>query len=295
MIGIKLQGRLGNQLFQFAFAYATAKKLNTSCFFDQTDQKLIIQNYFELPFNLSILLDAGIFSITGYHNLFSYRLKNFHYQLVNKYFLFNKVKFEVDEQFDDVAAAIKNRTFFEGYFQSERYFAGYEAAIRKHFVVKADLKKSYHQMYDAIFAKKTIVTVHIRKDDYKSLGHLNLGSNDLSLPISYYKNIIASISPANTLFVFISDDVEFVKNEFHYLPNKLISEDDMINDFQHLLNADICVIANSTFSWWGAWLNQKPDKKVYAPKYFLGHQIRKTWPSEIYPNGWELVDVKENE
>ncbi|GAA3975392.1 alpha-1,2-fucosyltransferase [Mucilaginibacter dorajii] len=294
MIGVKLQGRLGNQLFQFAFGYATAKKLNTSCFFDQADQKQVIQNYFELPYNRSFFLDDRIFGISGYRNFFSYRLRNFYYRLIHKYFIFNKVEFKVEEQFDQVAALNKDKTLFEGYFQSERYFTGYEDAIRKHFNVKADFRKRYHQKYDTLFANKTIVTVHIRQDDYKNLGHLNLGSDDLSLPISYYKNIIARISSTNTLFVFISDDVDLVKKEFDYLPYKLISEDDMINDFQHLLNADICVIANSTFSWWGAWLNQKPEKKIYAPKYFLGHHIQKTWPPEIYPDGWQLLDVNNN-
>jgi hypothetical protein len=62
-------------------------------------------------------------------------------------------------------------------------------------------------------------------------------------------------------------------------------------DFQHLLNADVCIISNSTFSWWGAWLNNKPTKVIYAPKYFMGWRIKKEIPDHIYPIDWTLIDV----
>jgi hypothetical protein len=65
-------------------------------------------------------------------------------------------------------------------------------------------------------------------------------------------------------------------------------------DFQHLLNAHECIISNSTFSWWGAWLNTRPDKKIYAPEYFLGWRIKKEYPQNIYPHDWVKVSFNES-
>ena len=293
MIGIKLQGRLGNQLFQFAFIYATAKKLKTSFYIDQTNQKLIIQNYFDIPTNFSLFFEKNIFSIPGYNNLFSCYLKKWFYLFLQKYKAYNKVSFTADSNENKVFSSIENKTLFEGYFLSESYFNDYSAAIRKLFNVKQHLKAQYQNKYARLFMGKKIITVHIRKDDYLNLGHLNLGGDDLSLPITYYHSILSSLQSEDALFVFISDDIMFVKNEFSYLKNKLISNDEMIHDFQHLLNADICIIANSTFGWWGAWLNNKPSKKIYAPEHFMGHIIDKPWPEGIYPPEWVLVNVND--
>ena len=93
------------------------------------------------------------------------------------------------------------------------------------------------------------------------------------------------------MFVFVSDNTEYIKHEFAYLNNKYISNDSEINDFQHLIYADVCIIANSSFSWWGAWLNNRKNKKIYAPEHYLGYLIGKTLPENIYPAEWEIVNV----
>jgi hypothetical protein len=57
------------------------------------------------------------------------------------------------------------------------------------------------------------------------------------------------------------------------------------------MHADICILSNSTFSWWGAWLNDKKDKIVHAPRYFLGWKTQKEFPENIYPSTWNLISV----
>ncbi len=291
MIGVKLQGRLGNQLFQYAFAYSAAQKLNTSFYLDQTKQKLVIQHYFNIPFNFSLFTENTVSGSSIYSANLSYRLKNFFYTLLKKYRTPHHAVFPADVCESDVFESIKNYTLFEGFFLSEAYFKDYASSLRRFFSVKPCFVNGYQVKYAHRFKGKKVVTVHIRKNDYLNLGHLNLGSEDLSIPLSYYHRLIAQLQSDNVLFVFISDDTAIIKEEFGYLDNKYISEDELINDFQHLLNADICVIANSTFSWWGAWLNNKPQKKIYAPMYFMGHVIKKTWPAGIYPPQWQLVDA----
>jgi hypothetical protein len=291
MIGIKLQGRLGNQLFQYAFAFATSKQLNTSFYIDQANQEFIIPLYFNVPTNFSLFLERYLFSIRGYHNLFSYRFKRTWYKLLSKVFLSGTMTFEPDKSFEEISIVIKNNILFQGYFQSEKYFKSYSDSVRQLFSIKSQFVNDYHQKYSNLFSDKKIITVHIRKDDYLNLGHLQLGGSDLSLPFSYYHKIIGKLNTADSLFVLITDDQEKIKSEFNYLDNVYFSEDHFINDLQHLINADICIIANSTFSWWGAWLNTKPDHKVFAPEYFMGHLVKKMWPPDIYPAHWNLVNA----
>ena len=90
----------------------------------------------------------------------------------------------------------------------------------------------------------------------------------------------------------MADDISGIESEFSYLPNKYISQADEITDFQHILNADVCIIANSTFSWWAAYLNKNPNKMVIAPKYFLGWRIKQQVPTEIYPCNWKLIEFE---
>ncbi|WP_439697076.1 alpha-1,2-fucosyltransferase [Mucilaginibacter sp. AW1-7] len=291
MIGIKIQGRFGNQLFQYAFAYAAAKKLRTTFYMDQREQEVMIQDYFDIPFSFSIFFERRVFRIRGFRNFFTVFLKEKFYRLLQRYTAYSKAAFPADAEKNEVISRIQNNTFFEGYFLSEDYFREYGDDLREFFRVKQHFRTAYQKKYGQLFSGKKIVAVHIRKSDYLNLGHLNLGGSDLSLPMDYYHHILASLQAVDTLFVFVSDDTSMITGEFSYIPNKLVSASDMISDFQHLLNADICVIANSTFSWWGAWLNTKPHKKIYAPEHFMGHIIDEPWPDGIYPPDWELVNV----
>jgi len=288
MIGVKVQGRLGNQLFQYAFAFATAKKNNSSFYLDQNNTRFIAIQYFKIPLNTSLFLQQLVFNRLSFK--FSV-LERFYYNTLSKCIALNNVCIPVESVYNDYEDLLKDQTLFEGFFLSPNFFKDYAKEVKHLFSVKNKYVKTYQRKYGHIFNQYKIATVHVRRSDYLNLGNFNLGNDDLTVPIEYYHQVIKSISDKDVLFVFISDDIEFIKKEFAYVENKLISDDDLINDFQHLLNAEICVTANSTFSWWGAWLNAHPQKKVYAPKYFLGHFIKTCWPPEIYPDDWILVDT----
>lgn len=293
VVGIKLQGRLGNQLFQYAFIYSTAKRFNTTFYIDQASQKFVLNDLFDIPSNLSLILEDKVFNISGYRNIFSYRLKKFYYNILYKYITPNQISIDAGIEYSVATHKIRDQTLFEGYFQSTHYFNNYIKELRSILTIKSQLQLDYKNKYTHLFNNRITVVIHIRKTDYLELGHLNLGASDLSLPLSYYNKLLLSLQSDNTQFVFISDDSTLVEEEFGYIKNKFISSDSMANDFQHLLNADICIIANSTFSWWGAWLNDKPNKQVYAPKHFLGHHINQTWPPNIYPSDWIQIEVKD--
>jgi len=291
MIAVRLEGRLGNQLFQYAFIYSTAKKLNTRFYIDKSVIDFVLPTYFTIKTDQFNLLDRYIFSIKGFKNVFTYYLKRLFYNKLHLIIHLKKKNYQqlyLDPQ--TVLSRLENNVNYQGYFQSPSYFVGYEDYIRNAFTVRATYKTAFERKYAALYAQYEIVCVHIRRADYLKLANLNLGGDDLSLPLNYYHKAISSVAGKNIHFVFIGDDRQYIIEKFKNVSNKTIADESEIIDFQHLLNADQCIISNSTFSWWGAWLNNKPHKIIYAPKFFLGWQVNKEVPKEIYPDAWVQID-----
>ena len=293
MIAVRLQGRLGNQLFQYAFIFAASKKIDTRFYLDQCLEKSIVHQYFQIPKNNIETLSFFLNNISGYKNIFNYHLR----KLINECFVyFNHFKIK-EYPFGEEGANIEytNKTLYAGNFQSILFMEPYENIIRGKLTIKKELSKYFHERFGSLYKNKTIVTVHVRRTDYKNLKHLNLGNHDLSLPLRYYNNALLELKKEfdfkkdNLHFVFISDDAEFVAQNFFDFEPKTISKDREIFDFQHLLNSDVCIISNSSFSWWGAWLNKK-DKIIYCPKYYLGFHLKKQIPENIYPNEWRQIE-----
>lgn len=288
MIGIRVQGRLGNQLFQLAFAMAASKKLNTHFFIDQYIEHLVADKYFAGVTGKSHPAVARLFRIRGFKNIFSFHLRRLYYKypvLIRK---LPVVAYDYLSAYNEIT--LQNNVLYEGFFQSELFFKDIENLIRKKFTLKKKVTDQFRNKYSGLYQNNPVVTVHIRRTDYQNLPHLNLGGDDLTLPLEYYKKAMSKFADKNAHFIFVSDDAAFVDENFKEIKNKTISTDTEIMDFQHLLNADGCIISNSTFSWWGAWLNAKPGKIIYAPKYFMGWRIRKETPADIFPHDWILVD-----
>jgi len=119
------------------------------------------------------------------------------------------------------------------------------------------------------------------------------GGVNMSLPMSYYEDCLSKINDLSQYYIMVlSDDTEFVRsyfgsrNNFHYEKNLEII------DFQIIKNADCLIIANSSFSWWGAFLNEKKNAEVFAPKKWLGFKVTQEFPLGIYDGlGWNMVHI----
>ena len=291
MICIDLTGGLGNQLFEYAFIYNQHKKLNTRFFLIKSGAPIEIYKYFELEKNLFYYIDRIFFNHEGFKLFFSHYLRGLFYNAICKYFINGDIK---AGNADDPEKTLieKDKIYYHGYFQSEIYFRENASAVIKAFTLKKKHTNLYWKRFGWLSSKKTVVTVHIRLSDFKTaFDYLELGSNDLSLPFHYFHKLIKELHQVNNFYVFISDDIEALKSEFSYLENKYFSKEDSITDFQLMMNADVCVIANSTFSWWAAYLNSKANKIVYCPRHFLGFLKGEDYPNKIYPDNWIKVSV----
>ena len=136
----------------------------------------------------------------------------------------------------------------------------------------------------------SFLTFHIRLKDYKTFGPDFLNGPDLTLPMEYYHNLIKRLS-SNIKVIFLSDDIKKVKNDFSYVNNAYFSKNSVIDDLQFIINANICILSCSTFSWWGAWLNVNPNKRIYVPKNFLGFKVKKEYPINIIPPNWNHIEI----
>ena len=164
-----------------------------------------------------------------------------------------------------------NDLYLLGYFQSEKYFKEYRGEIINLF----DIPK-----YDI---QKGIVSVHVRRGDY-----IKLAAKHPPVTISYLLAAMNQFADDEFKFMFFSDDIAWCKENFQG-DRFLFSEGkSMKEDMGLMASCEHNIIANSTYSWWGAWLNQNPDKIVIAPKQWFGpgYQDRILQVKDIIPETW---------
>ena len=224
-------GGLGNQMFQYAFGFALSKR-------NKTD----------------VILDTGFFKRTGDWTIRNYELEQFNIskkKTCNKNYLIYRALRKI----------YKSKNYFEGYFQSEKYFADCAEEIRKEFQFKEKL-----QIPDG-----NTVAIHIRRGDYVKYANIHL----VCTPI-YYENAIAYVQSKqeNPIFYVFSEDLEWVKQNIN-IPNNSVFVDYNSNmpsshDMQFMSLCKHQIISNSSYSWWAAWLNQNSGKIVVAPDKWFG-------------------------
>jgi hypothetical protein len=270
MITIIPSGRLGNHLFQFAFGWAISRKLKTDFIFNTTE----LEDFFEL---------------SHYNNPVRKKLRTLRYLLSLKFQKYVTLYLNKDTKPINIISAVNNNQVLYGYFQSSEFFAGHEHFIKKEFKIKKHLYDNYLSKYSKLYDKE-VVCLAIRLSDYRTWQIIEIDGNTPELNFGYFKkalNLIPHLESKN--IIIISDDIDTVKqhlqikNATYILPVK--------DSFMSLMLADHLIISNSTFHWWGAWLNDKPGKVVYAPKYWLGHKVKREYPHNILPQDWIQVEV----
>lgn len=265
MLIVRLYGRLGNQLFQYAFGRKLSQHHNTNL---KIDNRFYLSklHHFNVSENLATKIELS--SIKCQEKIASSEIIYFE---------------EPYHHFYPDFLNIQNNTYLEGYWQSEKYFRDIRHIILDDFSLRDPLSPSA-QSYAALIQKHNSICVHIRRGDY-----VNVNQDELFLPmpLDYYERAfqaLSSIVDVPHLF-FFSDDPEWVKENLKLnAPSTLVIGNP---DYEDLALMSLCkhfIIANSTFSWWGAWLSQSPHKQVYAPKQWFNNSQNDT--SDLIPTAW---------
>jgi hypothetical protein len=292
MILIELSGGLGNQMFQYAFGYVLASKNNTilkidNDFFNKKEKKL---SHTPRNFELYIFNNSYVFAnskeISSFDNL----------SLRNKFkkklgFSYPKIYQEKLFNFQPHLLTIKSNAFVKGYFQSYKYFEGFEKKIKKIFYLSENTLDEVSKKILVDIKCTTTISIHLRRGDYVSDTLIQQIHGNCSM--EYYTkaiNFIASKIMNNTL-VFFSDDIEWVESQFENLPfSKIfVNHNFGVDSWRDLFLMKSCnhnIIANSSFSWWAAWLNENPNKIVVAPKkwFAISEDDRNT--NDLIPPQW---------
>ena len=166
-----------------------------------------------------------------------------------------------------------------GHFQSYKYFENNEKFIRETIDLPDSMKEKINKNYNWLYDKNT-VSVHFRRGDY-----LKLKNHYFQLTEDYYTAALEKIDNYDTIVVF-SDDIEWVRENSHFLKGEKVFIDSAcdVTDLYLMSKMKNNIIANSTFSWWGAFLNQNKQKIIVAPQHWFGSDERKT--KDLIPSDW---------
>lgn len=295
MIITEIYGGLGNQLFEYAHTKALSIKLNKEVFFDLSFfDKYHIKNVYRLnkfDTNVNVVETKYINKLkrkTITPNIVRWGLK----KLGASGFYSKKNHFDEHwfENNDFSKLNKKKDLYISGYFADEKYFIEIEDIIRKEFTLKKPLNIENEKVLSQIKNSNSI-SIHIRRGDYVK------NSFFAQIPLSYYRKAVDYMennSPNSSYFIF-SDDITWVKENLK-IEQKTIFVDinDATTDYMELMLMASCkhnIIANSTFSWWGAWLNNNSEKIIIAPKIWFGNTEAqaKYKNGNLVPSTWKKI------
>lgn len=285
MIVVKLMGGLGNQMFQYALG-----------------RKLSITNKVPLKFDLTFLNDRTFKENFTYRDFelnklnleldFANKLEIDYFQKQNNLFNFYQYQFGLKRNNLYIAEKNKfhnfnkldNNLYLDGFWQSELYFKDIRIVLLKDFQFE-NINNENKKILDKIMSTNSI-SVHIRRGDYVNNKIINNYHGTCTLAyyeksIKYFKERV--IEPT---FYFFSDDINWAKEAFGIQKNYVyIDINNNVNNQLDMFLMSNCIyniIANSSFSWWAAWLNQNSQKITLAPKKWF----EQNEPSNIIPENW---------
>lgn len=254
MITCNLMGGLGNYMFQISAAHSVALENNVNSMFDFESYMKVHEDINTYRDNIFRNLEVGKID----SNILRYYENSFKYNMIP----YSK----------NIAVCI------DGYFQSEKYFLKYNKQIKQLFSEPQHITEYIDSKYGDIF--ENTCSIHVRRGDYKGLQQFHP-----LMTMEYYNK---SIENFNGKFLVFSDDIDwckenFIGDSFVFLDN----EKDYI-DLYLMARCSNNIIANSSFSWWGAWLNNNPNKRVIAPLTWFGPDLSKYDTSDLLPKDWIL-------
>lgn len=254
-------GQLGNQMFQYAATKGIAEHRGYDMCIPQHDEVFpdgignLLKIELDNPFTIQVqrgMIRGRIIQEEGFH--------------------FN----------EDLFNNCPDNVSLFGFFQTERYFKHIEDDIRKDFTFKKQIQDECKEIVEEVFDQNPIA-LHIRRGDFL----INSG-NHHNLPIEWYEEALKKFDPDREVIIF-SDDIFWASSQKLFEPDRFIISDgnSSYHDLYLMTQCSDFIIANSTFSWWGAWLAN--TGRVIAPSKWFGPNNAHLDTKDLYPNHWEVI------
>ena len=264
-------GRLGNQLFQFAGALGIGRQLGYEVLFPTENITQAVTEHFKDGKVLDVTFDIP----KAFHipqNLLAPREAITTTSIAQERFF----------HYDTSMLTISDEVDLGGYYQSEKYFLPIEEELRGILTFKSHIREQAKELFPDV--NGTTVGIHIRRGDYVQLSAFHPPCKP-----EYYLEAAQHFAESNPYFVIFSDDIDYCKSLFAESENILyINNNDPYIDLCLMSMCDHNIIANSSFSWWGAWLNSNPTKIVIAPKRWFGSAYTHN-TSDLYCKDWIIL------
>lgn len=281
---VKLRGGLGNQLFQYAagrrlsVVHGTTLKLDTTSYLDGDLRRYELGHFLiEEEFASSNEIATLIGDKNSALNKLLYATKPYYKRPV-----FKERRFTYDPNF---LRTIRN-VYLDGYWQSEKYFRDIRSLLCQEFSLKRDPDRRNKDWAEKIVQDKS-VSIHVRRGDFIADPSTHRIHGVCS--VEYYREAMKFLSTiiGKPHFFIFSDDPDWAYRNLDFgLETTVVSgKDSMAHEELWLMS--LCnhnIVANSSFSWWGAWLNNNPKKIVVAPKQWVSHSDLDT--SDLVPESW---------
>ncbi len=284
MIIVKLQGGLGNQMFQYAMGKALSKRLNSPFELDLDflmDRNPIAKGFTFRGYDLDVLSLKIKIADSGQELRYSSQSL---WDKIKHGFKSKHVYKERFFQYDKQALAQQADVYLDGYWQSPRYFEGIETELRADFKFRYPVELNSKALYDKINTTDS-VCVNIRRDDFLTNSYHGVcDMNYFNPAIEYMRKQLT-----NPHFFIFTDDHQWCMENFKFdLPMDIIGVEHNGVKFSNKLQLMTCckhyIIPNSTFAWWAVWLSNKENSIVIAPQKWFADPTIDT--SSLIPKHW---------
>ena len=277
-------GRLGNQMFQYAALVGIAKQ----CGYD-----------FRIPDHSNVPhfdYKSGSNIITEYHQL-QYCFEMLH--CGDRYGLIDGDEVELHESHEFCEELFKNcpnHVTLNGYFQSEKYFKNAEKLVRLDFRFKEHIIEEVEDHFSSYLNEEPVcILVRDFNPDYD---YPNCENNHINIPPEFYEKSI-DILGRDRMYIICSNNIDMCKQQDIFQGDNFIFNQ-IIPDSIYKAHFDLClisscqdfIISNSTFGWWGAWLGTGVGKRVLIPTPWYGSGLSHINTDDLYPDEWEKIEWK---
>lgn len=287
---VRLQGGLGNQMFQYAFGRALSMRSGMELYLDTSP--------LNPKKNRGYQLDAFILSVKSADSGKIQSLITPHFAIRKKLWKALKIPFkyadthvlEKNFPYDEEIASRRDPAYFDGYWQTEKYFSDCKEFIRRDFTFRDEEALRRHAQYEEVLNSNS-VSIHIRRGDY--VKNPKYRKRLYVCKLEYYKNAMKYLNERfeNLTFYIASDDHKWVKSNFELSKHiKLIESKNALEDLYIMSKCKHNIISNSSFSWWAAWLNPNKDKQVLSPNIWFNPCAQIDF-RDIVPESWIKIET----
>jgi hypothetical protein len=290
---VQLQGGLGNQLFQYATARALAHQHQTPLLLDQSWFTKTHEDVTPRELLISTLSTKGALISLDSPPKRPKRIRRIFQKLwpINPYVYFEQIPYHFDPSLLKAPTFKTQNLYLMGYWQSYRYFESIKEILRSEVSPKSPLDAHYQNYLHQIQASSSAM-VHVRRGDYVHL--LSAAKVHGFIGLDYYQQGMEAIlnkNPEIHFFVF-SDDLDWVKANLPYQDKitfikSLAKSDAVIQELELMTYCQNHLIANSSLSWWAAWLAKSVNNTVICPSRWT-NDLTKNW-DDLLPANWQRI------